>query len=141
MQYLLDTCVFAEYSNPKPVHGVRDWLAGQPKRSLFISVVSIGEIQKGIARLALSKRRTGLEGLLEEILMRYKEQILDLDRYTLLLWGKLNAELEIKGRPLPVLDSLIAATALQRDITLVTRNTVDFTFTGVKLFNPWRSTN
>ena len=138
MSYLLDTCVFAEYSNPKPVQTVVDWLDVQSDESLYISVLTIGEIEKGIVKLPSSKRRTGLESLLEQLLLRYDSRIVDLDRNILKNWGRLTGQLEKTGRPLPVIDSLLAATALERDLTLVTRNESDFHSTGVKILNIWQ---
>ncbi len=138
MRYLLDTCVFAEYSNPKPAIHVIEWLEARSDESLYLSVLTIGEIEKGIVRLPPSRRRTGLEVLLDQIMLRFDSHILDLDRTTLKRWGRMTADLEKKGRVLPVIDSLIAATALEHDLTIVTRNEDDFTPTGVKVLNLWQ---
>ena len=138
MRYLLDTCVFAEYSNPKPAIQVIEWLEARSDESLYLSVLTIGEMEKGIVRLPPSRRRTGLEALLDQIMLRFDSHILDLDRTTLQQWGRMTGDLEKKGRVLPVIDSLIAATALEHDLTIVTRNEDDFTPTGVKVLNLWQ---
>lgn len=137
MRYLLDTCVFAEYSNPRPQQVVFDWVDAQPLETLFISVLTVGEIEKGIVKLPSSKRRSGLENLLNSVIARFDTRILPLETASLRRWGKLVGELEKKGRPLPVIDSLLAATALEHNLTLVTRNDADFVPAGVKCLNIW----
>ena len=138
MRYLLDTCVFAEYSNLKPAQQVLDWLSARPDESLYLSVLTIGEMEKGIVKLPQSRRRTSLEALLDELIHRFDSHILDLDQATSRKWGRLTGNLERKGRVLPIIDSLIAATALKHDLILVTRNEDDFAGTGVKVLNIWR---
>ena len=137
MNYLLDTCVLSEYKRPKPSAQVLDWLDGQADDSLYISVLTIGEMDKGIFKIPTSKRRTNLAAFVETLIARFDRRILDLDTDALRRWGVLIADLESKGRSMPVIDSLMAATALARDLTLITRNTQDFVNTGVKIFDPW----
>ena len=117
---------------------VIEWLEARSDESLYLSVLTIGEMEKGIVRLPPSRRRTGLEVLLDQIMLRFDSHILDLDRTTLQQWGRMTGDLEKKGRVLPVIDSLIAATALEHDLTIVTRNEDDFTPTGVKVLNLWQ---
>jgi tRNA(fMet)-specific endonuclease VapC len=106
---------------------------------LFLSALTIGEIKRGIVRLPASKRRSTLESWLEQDLsLRFHGRILPLDMPVMLTWGQLVGELEGKGRPLPAIDSLIAATALHYQLRLVTRNEKDFANTGVNVLNPWR---
>ncbi len=137
MNYLLDTCVLSEYKKPVPSGEVLAWLDQQADESLYISVLTIGEMDKGIFKMSPSKRKTNLAAFVETLIARFDRRILDLDTAALRRWGIMIAELESKGRPMPVIDSLMAATALARDLTLVTRNTPDFAHTGVKIFDPW----
>ena len=139
MSYLLDTCVIAEYQKPMPDVKVIQWLDSQTEEWLFLSVLAIGEIEKGINKLPLSKRRTNLENFLDSLLARFDRRVLPLDTAVLRCWGKLIGSLEIKGRVLPILDSLLAATALEYDLTIVTRNEKDFTKTNTKLLNIWKN--
>ena len=136
-RYLLDTCVFAEYSKPRPNDKVFDWIDAQDQEAQFISVLSIGEMEKGISRLPSSKRRRSLEAVLDSIVNRFDRRIIDLDVAVLRRWGQIIGALESKGRKQPVIDSLIAATALQRDLIIVTNNTHDFADTKAAVLNIW----
>lgn len=137
MRYLLDTCVLSEYKKPKPSEQVIAWLDGQSDDLLYISVLTVGEMDKGIFKMPPSKRKTNLAAFVETLITRFDRRILDLDTDVLRRWGTLIGALEAKGRPMPVIDSLMAATALARDLTLVTRNETDFIDTGVNIYNPW----
>ncbi len=137
MKNLLDTCVIAEYQKPLPDAKVMSWLTSQIEESLFLSVLTIGEIEKGIARLPVSKRKNNLEAFLENLIARFDRRIIDLDTATLRRWGRLTGNLEKKGRVLPIIDSFLAATALEYDLTIITRNTADFTGTGARVLNVW----
>lgn len=138
MRYLIDTCVFSEYRKPQPDQDVLNWLDVQPDESLYISVLTFGELEKGIIRMPDSARKTNLKLFLEDLIVRYASQTLVLDLATMRRWSGLIAALESRGRPLPVIDSLIAATALEQNLTLVTRNDTDFVDTGVKVLNIWK---
>lgn len=139
MSYLLDTCVISELVSARPAPVVLEWMNSVETTRLFLSVLTIGEIKRGIVRLPASKRRSALESWLEQDLsLRFHGRILSLDVSVMLTWGQLVAELERKGRPLPAIDSLIAATALHYQFQLVTRNEKDFANTGVNILNPWR---
>lgn len=137
MKHLLDTCVIAEYQKPAPEIKVIEWLDNQIEESLFLSVLTIGEIEKGIVRLPASKRKTELANFLEILLARFDRRVITLDTAVLRRWARLVGSLETKGRVLPIIDSLIAATALEQDLTVVTRNEADFAQTGVKILNLW----
>ena len=137
MNYLLDTCVLSEYKKTKPNPKIIEWLDKASDDSLYLSVLTIGEIEKGIARMPPSKRKTDLEGFVETLLARFDRRLFDLDAPIMRRWGKMAGTLQIKGRILPVIDSLMAATALEHDLTLVTRNEADFEATGVKVLNLW----
>lgn len=138
MSYLLDTCLISEFTRRQPNAQVVRWLSETDEETLYLSVLSIGEIRHGIERLADSPRKEELRRWLEvDLILRFDKRILPLDLRTLLVWGELVGRLERQGRKMPAFDSLIAATALANDLILVTRNTVDFVPAGVRLFNPW----
>jgi predicted nucleic acid-binding protein len=133
--FLLDTCVISELAKSRPEPKVVTWGEKQAPESLFISVLTLGEIRKGIARLADRTRVKKLSDWLEHELPTYFHgRILPIDSQVADRWGRLLAD---AGRPLPVVDSLLAATALTHKMRLVTRNTRDFEHGGLKLVNPW----
>ena len=138
MSYLLDTCAITEFTRRQPEPKVIQWLASADELSLYLSAISVGEIQRWIARLPDSARKDALARWLEmELVQRFSERLLPLDANTLFVWGNLTARLERNGQSMPAVDALIAATALQYDLTLVTRNQSDFEHSGVENFNPW----
>ncbi len=138
MNYLLDTCLISEIIAKQPNQRVLDWLDTQVPETLYLSVITIGEIAKGISKLPTSQRQEALTKWLNETLThRFENRILGLDVATMVLWGNLVGQLELNGRPLPVMDSLIAAIALKNTLALVTRNEKDFAGTGVVIINPW----
>lgn len=138
MSYLLDTCVLCEPTRAKPSPRVLSWLAGQSEEAIYLSVLTLGEIRKGAALLSPGPKRRAIERWLEHDLPeRFAGRIVGIDEEAADLWGRMVASAEAKGRPLPTLDSLLAATALSRGLTLVTRNTPDFAATGAELFDPW----
>lgn len=134
MNYLLDTCVISELTSKYPEPGLVKWIDATNDETLYLSVITVGEIQRGIAKLPESPRKEALERWLhEELFLRFRDRILPLTAETMLVWGSLTAQ----GRTLPALDSMIAALALQHDLCVVTRNVKDFDGTGIKLWNPW----
>ena len=140
MRYLLDTCVISELVAKQPNPRVLEWVDTLDADGVYISVITIGEITKGIEKLPNSKRRQELSDWLEnELLIRFQDNLIELDVNILIRWGKLNAQLEIDGKRAPAIDSLIAATALEHKLILVTRNESDFAGTGVEMLNPWQS--
>jgi tRNA(fMet)-specific endonuclease VapC len=140
MRYLLDTCVISELIARQPTPSVIQWVDSVNEEMLYLSSITIGEIKKGIERLGVSDRRRVLaEWLEDELLVRFKDRILPVDTDVMLAWGKLVADLEKQGKPMPAVDSLLAATALQGELVLVTRNEGDFVHSGVTVLNPWAS--
>ena len=138
MRYLLDTCVISELVSKKPETAVIDWIDGIDDEYFYLSVITIGEIKKGIEKLPDSERKELLASWLEEdLLSRFQGRILRLETAVMLTWGSLTAKLEQEGKKLAAIDSLIAAIALTNNLTLVTRNIADFQNTGVSLLNPW----
>lgn len=138
MNYLLDTCVLSEFTKRQPQPEVVQWLAQANEQALFLSVLSVGEIQRGIERLAESRRKDELRQWLEQALLpRFADRLLPLNAEIMLLWGTLTARQESQGRKMSAFDSLIAATALFHHLTLVTRNEADFANSGVTIVNPW----
>jgi toxin FitB len=138
MNFLLDTCVLSEFLKKQPNKDVIDWVSEQFEESLYLSVLTIGEIKKGISRLPDSKRKAELVLWLEGVARRYEGRMLPVSLGTANIWGELKADMEKRGRMLPVIDSLIAATALEHDLTIVTRNVEDFAPAGVNILNLWR---
>lgn len=139
MSYLLDTCVISELVARQPNAGVVRWVDGKDEDALFLSVITIGEIKKGIEKLPDSQRKADLAEWLEGILLvRFRDRILLIDTPVMLTWGKLTAALEKRGQGMPAVDSMIAAVALQRGLQLVTRNEGDFAHSGVSVVNPWK---
>ncbi len=138
MRFLLDTCVVSELVARRPDLGVVQWVDNVVEENLFLSAITIGEIKKGIEKLAVSSRRSALaEWLEDELLVRFQGKVLPIDTAVMLAWGKLVADLEKQGKPMPAIDSLLAATALQGGLGLVTRNEDDFAHCGVTVINPW----
>lgn len=139
MNYILDTNVISELVAAQPTPEVLAWLDGLDPQSVYLSVITIGELKKGIEKLQGSKRKKELESWLSnDLLLRFKDRVLNLDTPVLLRWGTMAADLERKGRPLPALDLLLAATASQAGYTLATRNTLHFEATGISAIDPWR---
>ncbi len=138
MSFLLDTCVVSEYSKHAPSAKVLHWVDQQPDHDLFISAITLGEIQKGIITLPRGRKRQTLETFLKNILETFHGRILPLDREVCLQWGTLRGEMQLKGQVLPVVDAFLAATVLTHRMTFVTRNVADFENTGIDILNPWQ---
>lgn len=138
MSYLLDTCVLSETVRPRPSPAVLAWLEAQDELALCLSVLTIGEIHKGVAKLPPGDRRTRLAEWLEGALIpRFGTRILPVDTAVAAAWGRISADGERSGAPIPVVDGLIAATARVHGLTVVTRNTSDFADAGVPILDPW----
>lgn len=136
--FLLDTNCISELVRAKPEPLVVQWLDECDERLLYLSVLTIGEIRKGIAALLAGKQRTRLESWLElELKTRFNDRILSIDEEVAERWGVIAAQAKASGRPLAVIDGLLAATALHYNLAIVTRNTADFAETNVSLVCPW----
>jgi predicted nucleic acid-binding protein len=135
VSYLVDTNAISELRRKTPHRGVLQWFEQRPARAMYLSVLSLGEIRKGVERLEDPSRRAALMDWLElELPAFFQERLLAVDRVVADHWGRL---LAAAARPLPAIDSLIAATALAHGLTLVTRNVRDFEGIGVPLIDPW----
>lgn len=138
MAYLLDTCVLSELTKPRPDPGVVRWLEDAEESSLHLSVLTLGELEKGSARLAPSARRRRIEQWVRrDLAARFQGRVLDVDRRVAERWGALCGAAEARGEPLPVIDALIAATGEVHGLEVVTRNTADLERCGARCVNPW----
>lgn len=138
--YLLDTNVISELVRPKPERRVMEWMEAADESVLYLSVLTLGEIRKGVAGQVQGKRRTHLETWLEvDLQSRFSGRIVPIDSAIADRWGLLVAEAKRKGRVLAVIDGLLAATALHHNLTVVSRNASDFKDAQVQVLNPWQA--
>jgi toxin FitB len=135
---LLDTAVVSELVRKSPSAAVLKWIDGQDEALLYLSVLTIGELEKGVARLPASARRTRLlSWVRRDLVERFDGRLLPIDARTAARWGAIAGESERRGKPLPVIDCLIAATALVHGLTVATRSVTDFERCGATCVNPW----
>ena len=137
MRALLDTCVLSELRRPQCHPGVRRAVDALGSESLFVSVVSIGEIAKGIALIRESQKKSAFHAWLQFLERDYADRLLPVDLETSHIWGELTAAAQKTGKTVPASDGLIAATARRHGLHLMTGNTGHFASTGVLLLNPW----
>jgi predicted nucleic acid-binding protein len=138
--FLLDTNIISELVKPRPEPSVTAWIEGTDESLLYLSVLTLGEIRRGIAALPQSRRRAALEAWLDKDLRaRFEGRILVIDYEVADRWGLLSAAARNSGIALPVIDGLLAATALDHNLTLVTRDTGQIPTMGVTVFNPWQN--
>ena len=136
--FLLDTNVPSELTKPAPDVRVRDWVDAQDDASLYLSAVTVGELRRGFTILPHGRRRAQLEQWLEQYLLPlFAGRVLPVTQSIGNRWGVLDGECQLRGTPLNTADGMIAATALEHDLTVVTRNVKDFAGLGVSVFNPW----
>jgi Predicted nucleic acid-binding protein, contains PIN domain len=139
VNFLLDTSIVSELVKKNPYLPVLKWLGRQDEASLYLSVITIGELEKGIAKLPASARRSRLRSWIQrDLAVRFGARMLSVDLRIAARWGVLTGEAEKHGKPLSVIDSLIAATALVHGLAVVTRNVKDFERSGATVINPWK---
>jgi hypothetical protein len=132
--------VISELIKPKAEPVVCSWVDEQNDNHLYLSVITLGEIQKGIAKLGDGTKKSKLQAWLDtELVYRFEGRVLGIDDQTCKMWGKILAQSELKGKPLPVIDAMIAATALVNHMAVATRNITDMTVPGLMIINPWNS--
>jgi predicted nucleic acid-binding protein len=138
VNYLLDTNVISELVRKEPNPGVVRWIDGCDESILFLSVLTLGEIQKGISKLNDKLKAERLQTWVEQELKdRFEGRILSINHEVASLWGKIQGTSEQSGVRLPVVDSLIAATAIVHNLTVVTRNVHDLERCQAWVYNPW----
>ena len=138
--FLLDTNIISELVKAKPEPRVTAWIENIDESLLYLSVLTLGEIRKGITSLRDGARRVSLEAWLDrDLVLRFSDRIISIDLDVADRWGRIAGSASTRKAPLPVVDGLLAATALQYDLTLVTRNIADIAGSGVAVFNPWQT--
>ena len=138
MKYLIDTCIVSELIKVRPSKKVVEWVSSNSEDDFYLSVLTIGEIQKGISKLADSKKKEKLQSWITiDLKDRFTGRILDIDLEVAQKWGEMQGNAEKKGQVMPAIDALIAATAVCHGLTVVTRNIQDMQHSGARLFNPW----
>lgn len=138
MSFILDTCVFSELCKKEPNKNVLSWFNKCPEDQIYMSSLTLGEIQFGIELLPESKKKNELLLWFNELIEMYKDSTIAITDNICLRWGEEKAKLQKQGIHLPVIDGLIACSAIEYNYTLVTRNISDFDFIDVKLLNPWK---
>lgn len=138
--FLLDANVISELVKARPHPKVAAWVESIEETLLYLSVLTLGEIRRGIAALDKPARRARLAAWLEtDLRPRLAGRILPIDEAVADRWGAITGSAAVRGKPLPVIDGLLAATALHHNLTLVTRNESDVAGTGIVVFNPWHN--
>jgi len=141
VKVLLDTCTLAELRKPSPNAAVVAAVQAIPDAQLYVSVLSLGEIAKGVGLLAAGRKRDALAAWLAALENQFSDRLLGIDVETAKLWGELTARAQKKGAVIPPTDGLIAATALRHGLRVMTRNESDFKASGVRIVNPWQEAN
>ncbi len=126
-------------TKPNPAPQVIEWLDRQPELSLYLSAITLGELQKGISKLPDSRQRRQLqEWVDQDLTRRFTGRVLEITRDVAVRWGNIAGAAEQQGNKIPVLDGMLAATAIVYGLTMATRNTSDMTSTGVPVLAPWQ---
>jgi predicted nucleic acid-binding protein len=138
--WLLDTNVVAEMLRPKPDRGFQRWFAAQAEQTLFLSILSLAEYRKGLHHLEPDDPlRPRLELLALRIEQRFSGRVLPVSDQVALRWGAISGEVKrLTGHSPAVIDTLLAASAIEHNLYLATRNTVHVAHSGAIVFNPWK---
>ena len=138
MKYLLDTCCISELMKRDPNPAVMKWFSDHDEADMYLSVVTFGELKKGIEKLPASKRRDELDLRVNKDLKElFRGRIIDVSLSEVMKWGEVLASCALRGTPIPAVDALIASTALANGLVVVTRNVKDMEPSGVDIVNPW----
>ena len=141
MRYLLDTCVISEIIKPQPYENVISWMRSTNEDSLYLSVLTFGEIEKDIEKaLDATKKRRLKQWVEEDLKKRFDGRIIPVDLNISVKWGEVQSAAELLGKPMPTIDGLIAVSGIVHNCIVVTRNTSDMEQSSVELFNPWLNT-
>jgi len=140
VKYLLDTCVLSEFVKTVPEAKVLAWINVRDENDLYVAAMSLAELRRGVARLPASRRKTDLTAWLEQLEAGFADRILPFTSETAAYWGEMCARVEAGGRTMAAFDSIIAATAVEHGLVLVTRNDRDFMAALPVVFNPWEIT-
>lgn len=137
--YLLDTCIFSELIKKKPDPSVIRWVSDRDESLFFVSVLTFGEIKKGIEKLSDLQKQKELKAWFHDFMIpRYRNQLISINESVAIVWGDIVAKTSKAGRVLPTIDSLIAASAIVHHLAIVTRNFKDFEGLDIPLINPWQ---
>jgi len=138
-RFLLDTNIVSELTRVKPEQNVVHWFSSVDESGLYLSVLTIGEIRKGLTALPKARKRLDLEKWFNDLKYRFAGRIISVDETVAEQWGILSSAARKQGKPLSVIDGLLAATAVNHNLTLVTRNVNDFAIDKLSILNPWNS--
>jgi len=141
LKYLLDTNIVSEFISKKPNQKVLDYVNSLDENDVYLSVITVGEIRFGIEKLDKEHQSKKIEMLSRwldnDLMQRFEGRIVDIDKQTMLKWGEINGKLQKIGRPMPIMDSLIASSCLANGFVLITRNTKDFYSFEIEMINPF----
>ena len=141
MKYLLDTNIISEFVSKKPNQKVLDYINSLDESDIYLSVITLGEIRFGIEKLDREKQKKKIKNLSHwlnnDLMQRFEGRVLDIDLEIMLKWGEVNAQLQKVGKPMPIMDSLIASSCLAKDFVLITRNEKDFYSFEMEMVNPF----
>ena len=138
MSFLIDTCCISELTKKQPDLNVKTWFSSYDETEMYVSVITFGELIKGIEKLSPSKEKATLVNWINnDLKQRFRNRILDVSMAEVNKWGEIQAFFETMSTPLPAIDGLIAARALVHDLSVVTRNVSDMIPSGVDIINPW----
>ena len=137
MRVLLDTCALTELRNPEGHLGVKASIALLSAEGVFLSVLTVGEIAKGIALLGEGRKKRGLRTWVATLKSQFGDRILPVDAETASLWGELSARVRQAGHILSTIDGLLAATALRHGLYFMTHHTIGLAATGALIIDPW----
>jgi len=141
LKYLLDTNIISEFVSKKPNQKVLDYVSSLDENDVYLSVITIGEIRFGIEKLDKEKQKKKIKSLSDwlnnDLMQRFDGRVLDIDMKIMLKWGEINAQLQKIGKPMPIMDSLIASSCLAKEFVLITRNENDFYSFEIEMVNPF----